>query len=455
MPPNRLFRTLGFRLTFLYAAWFSVSALILFGFIYWVMTDFTARQLDASIAAQVTSLRQDASPLGHASLADLIRQRSEALGSSEFTYLLQDPSGIRIAGTLPQVAPSNGWLYLPFSLITGIDGDSEHDFRALGTLLDDGSFLLVARDTFQLDEAFDLMERIFGWGFAVTLVLAFVGGAVVSAGFRHRLENINRTCGEIINGNLSRRIPTSGTDDDFDVLSTNLNRMLEQIETLMENLRQVSNDIAHDLRTPLSRLRQRLEGVRSTARALTDYEAANDLAIDEVDALLATFNALLRIAQIESGSRRSEFTTVDLAAVARAIVETYAPVAEDRGDLIKESFVPTLPVPVPGDRELLIQLLANLVENALCHTPSGTTITVLLRAADDTNGPRLIVSDNGPGIPANERSKVLRRFHRLDPSRALPGYGLGLSLVAAVADLHQATVTLEDNMPGLRVTIGF
>ena len=449
----RLFTNLSFRLTLLYATWFSLSALVLFGFIYWVVTDYTARQLDASIVAQVTSLRQDAGLQSHIPLTTLIGQRSDATGEREFAYLLQDASGARIAGMLPPMAPTAGWQDLPYSGASGQDEGDEHGWRALGVRLEDGSFLLVAKDSYQIDEELDLMERIFGWGFAVTLVLAFVGGVVVSAGFIRRLDGINRACREIIDGNLSRRIPTNDTDDDFDRLSANLNQMLDRIQTLMENLRQVSNDIAHDLRTPLSRLRLRLEAARWNAHSLTDYEAATDHAIAEIDAVLGTFNALLRIAQIGSGSRRAAFATVDLTALTRSIVETYAPVAEDQGHIIIAAIAPD--ISVHGDRELLIQLLVNLVENALRHTPSGSTVEVGLLAAEGETGPRMIVSDDGPGIPADERDKVLRRFYRLDSSRASPGCGLGLSLVAAVADLHRASVALLDNGPGLRVQLSF
>ncbi len=452
MRPNRLFTTASFRLTLLYATWFSLSALVLFGFIYWVVTDYTARQLDASIVAQVTSLRQDAGPQSSTPFSSLIGQRSEAPGGREFAYLLQDASGVRIAGTLPPMTPAVGWQELPYPETAGVDEGDGHGWRALGTSLDDGSFLLVARDIYQIDEVLDLMERIFGWGFAVTLVLAFVGGAVVSAGFLRRLDTINRTCREIVDGNLSRRVPTAGSGDDFDQLSANLNRMLDRIQTLMENLRQVTNDIAHDLRTPLSRLRLRLEGVRAGARSPVDYEAATDHAIAEIDAVLGTFNALLRIAQIESGSRRAGFATVDLSALTQSIVETYVQVAEDQGHTLTATIAPD--ITILGDRELLAQLLVNLVENALCHTPCGSIIKVGLSALESEAGPRLIVADNGPGIPVGERDKVLQRFHRLDGSRATPGSGLGLCLVAAVAELHGAAVTLEDNGPGLRVIVG-
>ncbi len=436
----------------LYAAWFSLSAGALFAIMYWVMSDYTARQMDASVTAQVASLRQDAA-IGHGVLTELVTRRADALGLSEYAYLLQDAAGRRIAGDLPQMTPAEGWQDLPVPDTAGVEPESGHAFRAFGTRLDDGGFLLVARDIFTLDEAMDLNERTFGFGLAVTLVLAFVGGAFVSAGFLRRLDAINRTSRDIMEGDLTRRVPVRGGDGDFDLLATNLNRMLDRIQALMENLRQVSNDIAHDLRSPLARLRQRLEGARANAHSLADYACAVDHAIAETDALLGTFGALLRIAQVESSSRRAGFAAVDLSEMVRTIVETYTPVAEDHGHVLMPAVAAGQSV--RGDRDLLTQMLANLVENALCHTPVGSSIAVALLPMDNGNGPCLVVADNGPGIPEDQRERVLRRFHRLEASRTTPGCGLGLSLVVAVAELHRASLRLEDNGPGLRVAVRF
>jgi len=252
-------------------------------------------------------------------------------------------------------------------------------------------------------------------------------------------------------GDLSRRVPTRGSGDDFDQLSASLNEMLDRIQTLMEGLRQVSNDIAHDLRTPLTRLRQRLEAARLKARTVDDYAGAVDSTLADTDQILRTFGAMLRIAQIEAGTARSRFTTVDLSGVLRAIVDLYAAFAEDQQQALTGKIADG--VSVHGDRELLTQMLVNLVENALRHSPAGTLVQVGLER--QANAVLCSIADNGPGIPKEEYDKVFRRFYRLDASRATPGSGLGLSLVAAIAELHGVAISLGDNQPGLRVELRF
>jgi signal transduction histidine kinase len=237
----------------------------------------------------------------------------------------------------------------------------------------------------------------------------------------------------------------------MDQLAINLNAMLDRIEVLLDSLKRVSDDIAHDLRTPLSRLRRGLESARESARAQKDCGPELEDAITEVDAILETFSALLRIAQIEAGTRRAAFGEVNLRQVATDAVQTYVAVAEDRRQQVSADLDGT--VTVQGDRELLTQMIVNLIENSIRHCPAGTRISV--RLASESEGPVLTVSDNGPGIPPAEREKVLRRFYRLETSRTTPGSGLGLALVKAVADLHGAGLDLANNAPGLRVTVRF
>jgi len=252
-----------------------------------------------------------------------------------------------------------------------------------------------------------------------------------------------------MDGELGKRVPASGFGDEMDQLALNLNAMLDRIQALMESLKRVSDDIAHDLRTPLSRLRHQLEAARS--RTPRSGDAVIEQAITEVDAILETFSALLRISQIEAGARRAAFSVISLGQIASTVTEAYSPVAEDRSQRLKPVLADV--PPIPGDRELLTQMVANLIENSMRHCPAGVDISVEL--AQEDGAPVLRVADNGPGIPTGEREKVFRRFYRLEASRTTPGSGLGLALVKAVADLHGASIELSDNRPGLCVTIRF
>jgi len=283
------------------------------------------------------------------------------------------------------------------------------------------------------------------------ILFAAAGGIALSVAFLGRVDVITRTAEAIIGGNIQRRIPLRGTEDDLDRLAATLNHMLDRITALMESLRQVSSDVAHDLRTPLGRMRQTLDEARRSARTMADYEQAVDRALGEADGLLDTFAALLRIAQIESGSRRAGFRRLDLSALVSSIGQTFAPVAEDDGRTLNIDVAEG--VEIEGDRELLTQMLVNLIENAIHHTGTGAQLAVSLTA--DGGSPRLCICDDGPGIPAADRANVLQRFYRLERSRTHSGNGLGLALVAAIVDLHGARLGLGDNAPGLRVTIQF
>jgi signal transduction histidine kinase len=250
-------------------------------------------------------------------------------------------------------------------------------------------------------------------------------------------------------GDLSARIPVRGTHDEIDQLIASLNAMLGRIQQLMDGLRQVSSDIAHDLRTPLGRLRQHLEDARERAKTTADYDTATEAAIVEADELLETFSALLRIAQVEAGAQKSAFAELDLSALARSVGEAYQPAAEDSGHKLDIRIVDG--VRLTGDRQLLAQMISNLVENALRHTPVGSTVSLAL--CRTAAGFAIEVSDNGPGIPEPERGKVFDRFYRLDRSRSTAGSGLGLALVKAIAGLHGLSIELTDRRPGLGVVV--
>ena len=317
------------------------------------------------------------------------------------------------------------------------------------TPLPGGGLLVVGADTHPREELLEWIVTAFSWAAGTAIAVALAGGLALGLGMSRRVEAVNFAAARIIDGDLGERIAIRGTGDEFDRLAAQLNRMLDRIQDLMEGLRQVSNDIAHDLRTPLARLRQHLERARDRSGTVCDYEVAVDRAIEETDAILATFGALLRIAQIEAGTRSQGFQTVDLSELGARIHEAYGAVAEDQGRRFDAHIEPG--VTVRGDPELLTQMLANLVENALTHSPGGTPISLAISACGESA--LIIVADRGPGIAEAERTRVLQRFVRLDRSRSTPGNGLGLSLVAAVAELHGIILRLEDDRPGLRVEL--
>jgi signal transduction histidine kinase len=315
-----------------------------------------------------------------------------------------------------------------------------------------GVLLAVGGDLRQIGDLEHAIATAFLWTVGLAAVLGISGGAVLSRAFLRRVDAIARTAEAIIGGDLARRMPLRGTGDDLDRLASTLNRMLDRIGVLMESLRQVSSDVAHDLRTPLSRLYQRLEGARAHARSVAEYESAIDAALGEAEGLLETFAALLRIAQLEGASPRAGFRDVNLTAVTETVCDAYRLDAEDAGHQLTATISPG--IAVSGDQELLTQALANLVENALRHTPSGTRINVRLTGSSDA-GVLLSVEDDGPGVAAADLPRLTDRFYRAERSRTTPGNGLGLSLVSAVAELHGAKLRVDAMEPGLQVSLLF
>lgn len=444
-------RTASFKLAALYAFIFGISVIALAAVVYVISTAALDRQTRARIVFEATELHHEYNVGGLDQMLAAIRARQRGRLVGGLDYVVYGANGQRLFGTLPRSVLASGW-----SDQTGPpDGDEppgelEH-LAVYSTPLGDGAWLIVADDIGRVRKLGRIIMTTFGSALILMIALAAVGGIAVSMGFLGRVDAITRTAEAIIGGNIHRRVPLRGTADDLDRLAATLNRMLDRITGLMDSVRQVSSDIAHDLRTPLGRLRQTLDEARRTATTTEEYEAAVDRAVAESDAILETFAALLRIAQIESGTRRAGFRAVDLSALVTSIGQTFAPVAEDEGrslELRVESRIG-----IEGDRELLTQMLANLIENAIRHTGAGAHIAITL--ATTQAGTALTVSDNGPGIPGTERKRVLERFYRLERSRTTPGSGLGLSLVAAIADLHDATIVLKDNGPGLRVVVEF
>jgi signal transduction histidine kinase len=450
----RLLRSSTFRLTLIYMALFGVSVLVLLVFIYWSTARFLAGQTDAAIEAEVTELAERYRADGLAGLTVVIAKRLSRKPAGSFIYLLVDLKYQQLIGNLdrwPDVpADPNGWL--GFQLEDHVSGYRDvHRARARRYALEGGFHLLVGRDMHDLDAVQSLIAQALIWGFIITLVLALIGGTMMSRSTVRRIEAINETSREIMSGDLSRRIHTLNTGDDFDKLAENLNNMLDRIESLMESVRRVSDNIAHDLRTPLARLRNLLEMIRVQKNEADNSTVTVDRAVAQADEILSTFNALLRIARIESKRHRERFLSLELATLILDVAELYEPLAEEKRQKFKINLLGS--PKIYGDRDLLFQAFANLVDNAIKYTPFDGSMSITVNSMQ--HGAQVLIADNGPGIPTAVREKVFERFYRLDESRNTPGSGLGLSLVAAVIKLHDATLVLEDNQPGLRVIIDF
>lgn len=434
----------GLRLSALLIALFAASALLLGGMAYVIAGRAIRAELHDFISADEGAISSGYRSEGLSEAVEVVQQLTASPGVSG-RYLLQDRSGRRLAGNLPAMPPRRGL----FQIEARGDSGAAHVVLGEGSLLPDGNYLFVGENTDRLAGARARLLGSFGWVIGATILLALTGGVLLSAGYLRRVDDIIRTCRAVVAGRFGERIPMSGSQGQLDRLSAAINDMLDRIATLVESLRQVSSDIAHDLRTPLTRLRQRLESARGAHASSAQLEDIIERAMGDCDAILAVFSALLRISQIESGTRLASFSNVALCDLLGRIAELFAPVAEDEQQLLLTEL--SGPVSVHADRTLLMQMFSNLVENAIRHAGRGAVIRILCHRS----GPDALVQiiDSGPGIPSAEHHKVFDRLYRLERSRNTPGNGLGLALVAAVAKLHRCSLTLSDAQPGLCVTI--
>ena len=446
----RLLRVASFRFAALYVALFAGSAFVLGMTVFVEARSALQQQMTARVEMETSLLKDDYAANGLHHLVGTVEVRGK--GPSALDYLVQDYSGAHLAGEMPAVPGlSRGWTIIDVPQASEDNGRPER-VRALVSPLNDGVLLAIGSDVHQIGELEEAIATALLWTVGLAAALGIGGGALISRTFLHKVDTLVRTVEAIISGDFARRLPVSGTGDDLDRLARTLNRMLDRIAALMESLRQVSSDVAHDLRTPLTRLYQRLEDVHAHARSVADFEPAVEAALKEAQGLLETFSALLRIAQVEGASPRAEFRRVDLSAAAEAVADAYRPDAEEAGHQLSTAI--TAGVVVSGDQELLTQALANLVENALRHTPPGTRISIRLESCSD-GGARLSVEDNGPGVADADLPHLTERFFRGEPSRTMPGNGLGLSLVNAIAELHFARLTFANSDLGLNVSVSF
>jgi len=437
-----MFRSTSLRLAALYTAAFALSVVALGAITLLTTRSALSEQFDARIQSESGALIQEFHSEGLEGVVQAVRERDRTPGALD--YGLVGPGAKPLAGRLAVSGARPGW-----STVRSGRRDGEVEpIRVLTAVLPGGYRLMVGDDEARIEALDGAVLRGFGWAFVGVVILGVAGGFALSRDVHRRLAAISGTAEAIIDGDLSRRVPVRGSQDDLDRLAETINRMLDRITGLMESLRQVSNDIAHDLRTPLTRLRQRLEA--GLAREGERGEAIEG-ALGDLDTILDTFAALLRIAQIEGGARRAAFRATDLAQLAGTVVDAFAPSAEDARQTLRLEGEPD--VVIDGDPELLTQMLVNLVENALRHAGEGAAIRV--GVARGVSAPVLWVTDDGPGVPAVEREKLFDRFYRLEHSRSAPGSGLGLALVAAVARLHGAEVRLHDARPGLEARVTF
>lgn len=428
----------------MYATLTGATVCLLFGVIFWSTGRFMRHQIDDSVANELNEVLTDPQSGTPGGMRLLVE--GMARHSAGFYYLLQDPDHVVLAGNLPSIDPQTG--------VREWSGQARHrrspyaGIRGQGVAVG-GNYVFVGWSTYQLHEMEEFVVEAFFWGLAASMMLALGGGIVMSRRLMRKIETVSETSRDIIRGDMKRRVPVEHGGDEFDHLALSINAMLDRIETLMEDLRQVTTDVAHDLRTPLTRLRNRLE---LAGRPATDEGTLRDIVASarrETDVILDIFGALLRIAQIESGARKAGFAVIGIGDVLDTAVEIYRPAADEKLQSLEYRTAPALQV--RGDQELLVQLFANLIENAIRHSPAGTAIRVSAQGRDGQVD--IEVADEGPGIPDEFKDKVLQRFYRLETSRTTPGSGLGLSLAAAIARLHEAVLTLKDGTPGLRVTV--
>jgi len=433
---------------------FATSVFILMGFIYWATAGYMSSQTDETIEAEIIGLAEQYQRQGLNGLISVIRERVARDPNGKSIYLFTARDFIKLAGNISKWPEDgevqDGWLNFTLDDGLGWPTAESRPARARIFIVPGGLRLLVGRDVNDFMAVKELVERAINFGMAITFALAMFGGIMMSRSTSKRVELINQTSQNIMRGNLSLRIPDRGTNDEFDQLARNLNEMLDRIVHLMEGVRHVSDNIAHDLRTPLTRLRNQLENTLLTVDRDQDREQVGK-SVAEADQLLATFNALLRIARLEVGDKVSNFKTFDLSGLAQDAAELYEALAEDKQQKFSIMIEPD--VSIMGDRDLLFQTLCNLIDNAIKYTPEGGEIDISLTSNE--NETFLSVADSGIGIPEEERVHVFQRFYRVAKSRSLPGNGLGLSLVLAVMDLHQGKITLTDNEPGLRIELQF
>ncbi len=458
---GKLIRTTAFRLTLAYLFLFALFAASLLGYFAWNTRRLITEQITSTVNAETGEISDIFGRRGLRGLVFTIENRALRPGAN--LYLVTAPNGQALAGNVGSLAPgvmaTTGWTETAYRRLDEQDA-ADHRALVLVTEMSSGFRLLIGRDLDERRRLFGIVAKAAQWSLLIVIVLGLGGGIFVARRVLRRIDAMTGTTQRIMAGDLSGRLPVGRSGDELDRLAENLNAMLERIEALMVGLKEVSDNIAHDLKTPLTRLRNRAEEALAKSSNETEYRSALERTIEESDGLIRTFNALLMIARAESGQARGNMDDFDAADVANGIHELYEPLAEDGGMTLR---VKTSPAPLHGNRELISQALANLVENAIKYgkpvaqplnaDAAALAREILIEARRDGDQVLLRVTDHGPGIPEADRKHAVERFVRLEASRTQPGSGLGLSLASAVATLHGGDLRLGDNNPGLSATL--
>ena len=448
-------RSSTFRLALIAIGFFGTIVLTLLGYVYLSTASYVRSRSDSAIRAEQETLQRVYDRAGRGGLIAKIQQRISDEHFQDSLYLLTDPSFSFIAGNLKAwpaaLMDTEGWQNFR-AQESKPNATSPAMLRAMVETLANGDHLLVGKDIDDLDLFAEKIKAAFVWGIALIFVLAAVAGVSVTRRTMGRIEAINATSRAIMQRGLDERIPLRGTDDEWDRVAENLNSMLDRIETLMQEVKQVTDNVAHDLRTPLARMRGRLEKAYHSRRDPEDDQALIGDTLVNLDAVLRIFASITRISQIEAKAQKIAFRTVNITKLMTEIVDLYDAAAEEKGVHLR--LVGNEQVLVTGDRDLIFDAVANLVDNALKHGRAAGQVIVEVAESSD-GGAAVTVADDGPGIPAVEYTNVFKRFYRLERSRKTTGNGLGLSLVAAVARLHGAHIEMLDNLPGLKVRLLF
>lgn len=441
----RLLGSAAYRIAFATSAAFALITLLLGMAVFTATQSLFVRQLESRVAEDSAALIAEFRDGGGNDLAYAIEQREAGSALTEMHYGLYARDGHRVLGALEAPRPPSGWSELAIGSLPA----QANPARALAVDLADGSRLVVAGDRSGVARLDRTVVVLFGTAFGVAIVFGIATALLLGGYLRRRLSAISDAAEAIMAGDMAQRVPVSRRRDEFDRLAESLNAMLDRIAALLANLRQVSSDVAHDLRTPLARLRNRIEDALHQRSDPPAHREALEDALERVDDVLRLFSAILRISEVEGGGARRAFKRLDLAGLVTELCESYAPAVEDGGRQFSWRIEPA--GEVEGDRELLAQAIINLLDNAQAHTPPGSSVEVeVVRTAGTVC---VSVADNGPGVPEADRGRILQRFTRLEASRSAPGHGLGLNLVQAVANAHGAILTVEDNSPGLRVSL--